>query len=111
MSKKKQTQPAVEEVTGTVVEEAVVETVVIENLVEAVVTEKRRGRPVVEGSARQLKLAAREARAQMNNGVVKRGRPVVINSARQQKFAEREAKRAAGIEIKRGRPKAAVIEG
>lgn len=36
---------------------------------------------------------------------VKRGRPVVEGSKRQVVLAAREEKRAAGIEIKRGRPK------
>ena len=35
----------------------------------------KRGRPVVEGSARQLREAARAARIAANGGVVKRGRP------------------------------------
>jgi hypothetical protein len=87
------------------------EVVVIENLVEAVVTEKRKpGRPVVEGSKRQLDLAAKMNRVQLNGGIVKRGRPIVGESKRQQRMAEREAKLEAGIEIKRGRPKMMVAE-
>ena len=35
----------------------------------------KKGRPVVEGSARQARLAARAARVEANGGVVKRGRP------------------------------------
>ena len=35
----------------------------------------RKGRPVVENSARQARLAARATRAAANGGVVKRGRP------------------------------------
>jgi hypothetical protein len=35
----------------------------------------KRGRPVVEGSARQLREAAKAARAAANGGVVKKGRP------------------------------------
>ena len=35
----------------------------------------QKGRPVVEGSARQARLAARAVRAAANGGVVKRGRP------------------------------------
>jgi hypothetical protein len=35
----------------------------------------KRGRPVVEGSARQLREAARAERIAANGGVVKRGRP------------------------------------
>ncbi len=38
-------------------------------------TTKQKGRPVVEGSARQARLAARAARVAANGGVVKRGRP------------------------------------
>jgi hypothetical protein len=38
-------------------------------------TKKSKGRPVVEGSARQARLAARAARVAANGGVVKRGRP------------------------------------
>jgi len=37
--------------------------------------------------------------------ITKRGRPVVVGSKRQAVMAAREEKRAAGIEIKRGRPK------
>jgi len=35
----------------------------------------KRGRPVIEGSARQLREAARAERIAANGGVVKRGRP------------------------------------
>jgi hypothetical protein len=76
------------------------ETVKIENMVEAVVT-KHRGRPVVEGSARQLRLAARAARG----GEIKRGRPSNPNSNRQAKLAARIAILANGGEVRRGRPK------
>jgi hypothetical protein len=64
---------------------------------------KRRGRPVVENSVRQQRLALRAER--IAEGYIGRGRPVNTNSVRQQKFSEREAKIALGIEIKRGRPK------
>ena len=37
--------------------------------------------------------------------LTKRGRPVVVGSKRQAVITAREEKRAAGIEIKRGRPK------
>ena len=63
----------------------------------------KRGRPTVEGSARQTRLAARAARVAAG-GEVKRGRPANTNSARQAKLAERAAKLAAGESIKRGRP-------
>lgn len=82
------------------------EVVAIENVAEATVTTtKRLGRPVVEGSVRQLKLAAQKTRIEMNGGVVKLGRPVVGESKRQQQIQERLNKMAAGVEIKRGRPK------
>jgi hypothetical protein len=42
---------------------------------------KQRGRPVVEGSARQARLAARAERAAANGGVVKRGRPAKTEAA------------------------------
>jgi hypothetical protein len=35
----------------------------------------KKGRPIVEGSARQLREAAKAARAVANGGIVKRGRP------------------------------------
>lgn len=76
----------------TTVETTTTETVVLET--------KKRGRPVVEGSVRQLKLAAREAA-----GGVKRGRPVSGESKRQTRLAAQEAKKAAGVDIKPGRPK------
>jgi ribosome recycling factor len=41
-------------------------------------TTKQKGRPVVEGSARQARLAARAARAEANGGIVKRGRPAKV---------------------------------
>jgi hypothetical protein len=65
-----------------------------------------KGRPVVETSARQARLAARTARVAAG-GEVKRGRPAVATSARQAKLAAQAAKIAAGEAIKRGRPKAA----
>ena len=39
---------------------------------------KQKGRPVVEGSARQARLAARAARAAQNGGIVRRGRPAKV---------------------------------
>ena len=71
-------------------------------------TVKRRGRPVLETSARQARLAARAAR--MTNGEVKRGRPANENSARQAKIAARIARMEAGEVVKRGRPKMAKTE-
>ena len=63
-----------------------------------------KGRPVVENSARQMRLAARAARVAAG-GEVKRGRPAVQTSARQAKLAAQAARIAAGETIKRGRPK------
>jgi len=63
----------------------------------------KRGRPTVEGSARQARLAARAARVAAG-GEVKRGRPANTSSARQAKLAIKAAKIAAGESIKRGRP-------
>lgn len=63
----------------------------------------KRGRPTVEGSARQSRLAARAARVAAG-GEVKRGRPANGSSARQAKLAVKAAKIAAGEVIKRGRP-------
>jgi len=64
---------------------------------------KSKGRPTVEGSARQARLAARAARVAAG-GTVQRGRPSVEGSARQAKLAAQAARIAAGGEIKRGRP-------
>ena len=63
----------------------------------------KRGRPTVEGSARQARLSARAARVAAG-GEVKRGRPANGSSARQAKLAAKAAKIAAGEIIKRGRP-------
>ena len=63
----------------------------------------KRGRPTVENSARQARLAARAARVAAG-GEVKRGRPANTSSARQAKLAAKAAKLAAGEVIKRGRP-------
>lgn len=72
---------------------------------EQVTTEaKRRGRPVVEGSARQAKLAAQYEKVQ-NGGTISRGRPSDPNSRRQERLAAQAARVAAGIVIKPGRPK------
>lgn len=69
-----------------------------------VILPKKLGRPVVTNSARQQKLAKREA-AIAENGGVKRGRPASANSKRAAQLAERQAKIEAGIVIKPGRPK------
>lgn len=68
----------------------------------------KRGRPTVEGSARQSRLAARAARVAAG-GEVKRGRPANQQSARQAKLAIKAAKIAAGESIKRGRPAKAEV--
>jgi len=67
-------------------------------------TTGKRGRPVIENSARQAKLAARAERV-ANGGSVERGRPANPNSKRQARLAAQEARKAAGVEIKVGRPK------
>jgi hypothetical protein len=70
----------------------------------ATVETAKRGRPVVGTSARQARLAAREARKAAGQSVG-RGRPVSGESARQKKLAEKAAKLAAGEPVKRGAPK------
>jgi len=72
-------------------------------------TTVKRGRPTVEGSARQMRLQARAERV-ANGGSVERGRPTNSSSARQQRLADRQAKIAAGIEVKRGAPKKVKVE-
>jgi hypothetical protein len=64
----------------------------------------RRGRPVVNTSARQAKLAAREARVAAG-GSIERGRPSNPTSKRQARLAAQAARAASGVEIKVGRPK------
>ena len=59
-----------------------------------------KGRPVIENSARQMRLAARAARV-AEGGEVRKGRPSNPNSARQQRLTTR----ANGVVVKRGRPK------
>lgn len=64
---------------------------------------KKPGRPAVEGSERQIKLAAmNEKRAK---GELKRGRPAVPGSDRQIREADKKAKMEAGLLTgKQGRP-------
>ena len=64
----------------------------------------KRGRPVVNNSARQAKLAAREARVAAG-GSIERGRPSNPTSKRQARLAAQAARAASGVEIKVGRPK------
>ena len=69
----------------------------------------KRGRPTIEGSARQAKLAARAAK--MANGeTISRGRPSNPTSKRQARLAAQQARLAAGLEVKVGRPKKAATE-
>ena len=69
-----------------------------------VVNSVKRGRPTLEGSARQTKLAARAERVAAG-GSVERGRPSNPTSARQTRLAARAAMLASGVEVKAGRPK------
>lgn len=69
-----------------------------------VVKSEKRGRPVLEGSARQIKLAIRAERVAAG-GSVGRGRPSNPTSARQARLATRATRLASGIEVKAGRPK------
>lgn len=50
----------------------------------------KRGRPIVEGSKRQLTLKVREEKVS-NGGVLKRGRPVNPNSKRQIELAKKNS--------------------
>ena len=81
--------------------------IVTAEIVTAVITEKaaaKRGRPVVGTSARQAKIAAREARIAAG-GSVERGRPANPESKRQARLTAQAARAAAGAVIKPGRPK------
>lgn len=60
------------------------------------------GRPVNPNSARQQKIAEREAKRAA--GELKRGRPAVAGSKRQAVLAARAEKIANGGTLKRGRP-------
>jgi hypothetical protein len=72
-------------------------------------TTAKRGRPVVNNSARQAKLAARAERI-ANGGSVERGRPANPTSKRQARLAAQAARVEAGIAVKVGRPKAIKAE-
>ena len=102
MAKKKTNAVIVNEVAAEVLVPTVAEVVAEVSVVEEKV--EKRGRPVVEGSVRQLKLAA-IAEKIASGAEIKRGRPVAATSVRQQKFADRAAKEAAGIKVGPGRPK------
>lgn len=67
--------------------------------------ELKKGRPINAESKRQKRLAELAAKAKANGGKVKRGRNIDPTSARQQRLAEKAALKAAGIEVKKGRPK------
>ena len=69
---------------------------------------KVKGRPSNPESARQKKIADRNAKRA--SGELKKGRPSVLGSKRQIVLAAREPKKAAGIEVKRGRPKTKIEE-
>lgn len=75
------------------------ETLVVESVESA-----RRGRPVIDGSVRQAKLAAQAARVAAG-GSISRGRPSNPTSARQARLAAQEARKASGLDIRVGRPK------
>lgn len=66
-------------------------------------TEKR-GRPVIKGSARQLKLA-KQAKILAEGGTIERGRPSDPKSKRQLRLAAQAARVAAGGTVTVGRPK------
>lgn len=70
---------------------------------------KQKGRPVVAGSNRQIRLAERMARIAAGDSISK-GRPSNPTSARQARLAAQEARKAAGIVIKPGRPKVVKTE-
>ena len=71
---------------------------------EATKETAKRGRPVIEGSARQAKLAAKAAREAAGE-VISRGRPSNPESKRQARLAAQAARVAQGLEVKVGRPK------
>lgn len=81
----------------------------VEATAPEVVETKKPGRPPVEGSKRQQKLAERAER-EAKGETIRRGRPAVEGSKRQQKLAARQARIEAGMEIKPGRPKMAPVE-
>ena len=74
----------------------------------ATVEIKRKGRPVDPNSPRQVRLA--EQIRMREEGLLRRGRPEVEGSARQQRMQARAEKIAAGISIKPGRPKVNKVE-
>jgi hypothetical protein len=77
--------------------------VVINITNEGVTKSTRPGRPVNLDSVRQKMLA--EKQRLREDGLLRRGRPSVEGSARQARMQARAEKIAAGIQIKPGRPK------
>lgn len=71
---------------------------------EATKETAKRGRPVIEGSARQAKLAAK-AEKLAKGETISRGRPSNPTSKRQARLMAQELRKAAGLEVKVGRPK------
>lgn len=83
--------------------ESQIEEVVITVTNEGVTKSARPGRPVNLDSVRQKMLA--EKQRLREEGLLRRGRPSVEGSARQARMQARAEKIAAGIAIKPGRPK------
>jgi hypothetical protein len=83
--------------------ESQIEEVVITVTNEGVTKSTRPGRPVNLDSVRQKMLA--EKQRLREEGLLRRGRPSVEGSARQARMQARAEKIAAGIAIKPGRPK------
>lgn len=73
----------------------------MENKVEVTET-KQLGRPVNPNSVRQQRIQERLAKKEA--GLLKRGRPIVEGSKRQLTLQVREEKLNNGVELKRGRP-------
>ena len=68
------------------------------------VTKKKPGRPIVEGSKRQLELQMK-AELKANGIVGKKGRPIVGDSKRQSELMRKQQLREAGLLTgKKGRP-------
>lgn len=78
-----------------------VQTIIVAEVATAEI--KRKGRPVDPNSPRQVRLA--EQIRMREEGLLRRGRPEVEGSARQQRMQARAEKIASGISIKPGRPK------
>lgn len=69
---------------------------------------KKKGRPVDPNSPRQIRIV--EKARLREEGLLRRGRPEVEGSARQQRIQARAEKLAAGVQIKPGRPKVVKAE-